>query len=234
VDGQDGRFGGAGGATPPPDGYGFYAGAAAPQPQANQFGYAAAPAYGAPAAAPGAPAFGSPYTAAPPAEDTTRSAGNRGKVVVAAVLGLVALGGAVFGWNVWQQHQPIGVPASLGSLSQLHTPVVDAAVERGRQQLDAREPGKHAMAAAYGAATGGDVVVLVGLRGHLTDIQTDLDSAGATTSLARVGKDSCAPTATGYMCERTSPHLTEGVLSVSRTLTMSQVAAMLDEAWSKA
>jgi hypothetical protein len=250
VDGQDDRFSMPGPTAPPGGGDFFgstaptgaptptYAASPAPPygaPSAQAYGPPApAPQYGAPPAGPafGQPVFGAPYTSAP----LPQASPNKGsKQVVGGVVALVVvLVASFYGWNIWKQHQPIHVPTTLGGQPVLHTAAVDAVVAQGQQDLESKEPGKHATAAAFGSATSGQIIILVGLRGRLISIPQDFASAGATSALSNVGKNTCATIPSGIMCERTSNHLTEGVIEVSKVATEPQVSALLDEAWSKA
>ena len=238
MDGQDDRFASAGGAQPAPpgEGYGFYGGA--PTPQGSQFGAGPAPApvgqFGSPPAAYGqAPAFGTPY-AAPQAPTTYSQPSNKRKLIVAAVVGVVAIGAAGFAWDQYQLHQPVQVPTTLGTLPTLHTPELDTAVAQSQQEWENSNPGHQMKAGVYGNVLAKDVVILIAARGQLNSIEKDFASGGATSPLQKVGKNSCASLPSGTVCERTSRHLTEAIVSISKTRTVAQTSALLDEAWSKA
>jgi hypothetical protein len=199
-----------------------------PYPSAGQPAFGAAPVFGAPAQ-PGQ-VWGTPaYT-----PTRTKTWGAQ-QIVAAVVVGVVALGALSLGWRYWQNHRGIKAPATLGGLAQLHDPVVDQAMDSAMARLKEVDHGHKAVVVAYGAGTGADVAILVGVRGRLQSIENDLNSGGVAAGTHQlVGKNTCAAFPGGFVCERTSAHLTEGVVSQSRTRTMAQVSAMLDEAWAHA
>jgi hypothetical protein len=232
VDGQDDRFA-TGGATPPTDNFGFFGGAPAP---GSTYGPPPGQPYGAPPE-PSATPFGAPVTpyAAPinaPAPASTKT--GRRQMVVAAVLILLAVAAAGGGWNVWKQHQNIAVPATLGGLAQNHDPAVQQLTSGVLTALKKEDPGKKNIVVAYGDVASSDLVFLVGVRGRRASIQRDLARGATTGSQKQIGHNTCATVSGGIVCERTSNHLTEGVVSASATRTMAQASALLDEAWAKA
>ena len=93
--------------------------------------------------------------------------------------------------------------------------------------------GKKIAVAVYATPAAKVVVVLAGVRGRLMSVDADLASGG-TGAHIQVGHNTCAAFKGGVVCERTGSHLTEAVVTQSTTLTIPQVSAMLDEAWSKA
>jgi hypothetical protein len=255
VDGQDDRFA-APGAKPPQDVFGFFSGPAPQAPAQGQFGSAPAPApvaapvgapvpgptygpppgqpYGAPAQPFGAPAqpFGAPSTAYAPGYAPTSTGFGRKQIVAAVAAVIVAVGAGSFGWNMWQQHKNIGVPATLGGLAQDHDPAAEQAMAASLADLKKEDPGKKAIAMSYGDLRS-NIVVLIAVRGHLASFQKDFEQGGATGTQQHIGHNTCAAAIVGFMCERTSGHLTEGVFAVSRTRTIAQVSSLLDEAWKK-
>jgi hypothetical protein len=188
----------------------------------------------------GAPVFGAPAQpgqtwASQPYQPTRRKAWGSQQVVTAVLVGIVALAALGFGWRYWQNHRAINAPATLGGLAQNHDPAVEQAMTTARAGLKQADHGHKAVVVAYGTVTGSDVAILVGVRGRLVSIEKDLNSGGiAAGAHQQIGHNTCAAFPGGFVCERTSAHLTEGVISQSKTRTMTQVSAMLDEAWSKA
>jgi hypothetical protein len=178
--------------------------------------------------------FGTPY-AAPQAPHTPGSAkgSTKPKLVAAAVFGLLLIGAAGFGWDQYQLHQPLQVPATLGALPTVHTPALDAAVAQSQQEWEQANRGHHMKVGVYGNVVSKDVVILVAARGRLASIEKDFASGGATGPLQRIGKNSCTTLPGGAVCERTSRHLTEAIVSLSSARTAQQTSALLDEAWSK-
>ena len=235
--GFDDRFGGA----PAPSGPPGLSGSSVPmsQPYAGPMsqpypGSAGQPAFGAP------PAFGTPAQpgqawGTQPYQPTRRKTGGAQQVGTAIVVGIVALAALGIGWRYWQNHRGINAPATLGGLAQNHDPAVEQAMETARAGLKQADHGHKAVVVAYGTVTGPDLALLVGVRGRLDSIERDLNSGGVTAGTrVTMGHNTCAAFAGGFVCERTSAHLTEGVVSQSRTRTMAQVSAMLDEAWAHA
>jgi hypothetical protein len=236
VDGQDDRFGAPPSAsTPPADaGFGFFGGTpaspyAAPTPGAGA--PAPNPAFGAPNPAFGAPApaFGTTYQPVP-----TAAGGNSKQIVAAILIGIVVLAGIGFGWNVYQQHKPIGVPTTLAGVARNTDPSIQQGLDTALTALKKEDPGKKIVVAAYGSVAQKEIIILVGVRGRLKSIESDFAQGGITGGQQQIGHNSCAAMPTGFVCERTSGHLTEGVVSISQTRTMAQTSALLDEAWSKA
>jgi hypothetical protein len=290
VDGPDDRFA-TGGAKPPPDNYGFFAGAAPQKAASDQFGSATptarpvapvpapppASAYGPPTGQPygapptgqpygglptgqpygglptgqpyGAPPTGQPYGAPPtgqpygapatPVYAPGHASGSdparfgRNQIIVAVVVVLLAVGAAGGGWNVWKQHQDIGVPVTLGGFAQNNGPAAEQAMTSSRAELRKEDPGKKAVVMAYGDPKS-SFVFFIAVRGKLASFEKDFAQGGATGARRQVGHNTCAAMFVGFMCERSSSHLTEGVFAVSKTGTVDQVSAMLDEAWNKA
>ena len=108
------------------------------------------------------------------------------------------------------------------------------AVAQSQQEWENSNPGHHMKAGVYGNVLAKDVVILIAARGQLSSIEKDFASGGATSPLQKIGKNSCASLPSGTVCERTSRHLTEAIVSISKTRTVQQTSALLDEAWSKA
>jgi hypothetical protein len=177
--------------------------------------------------------FGTPY-AAPQAPSTPSAKGsNKPKLIAAALVGLLLIGAARFGWEQYRLHQPVRVPATLGALPTLHTPELDGAVAQSQQEWEQANPGHHMKAGVYGNVAAKDVVILVAARGRVASIDKDFASGGATGALQKIGHNSCTSLPGGAVCERTSRHLTEAVVSLSSARTVQQTSALLDEAWSK-
>jgi hypothetical protein len=225
VDGQNDRF--AAPDAKPPE-FGFFGGASSAPGSA--YGPPPAQQFGAPAQ-PATQPFGAPYATPPaPASNKTRT----GVLIGAAVLALVAVAVAAFGWNFWKQHQAIGIPTNLGGLAQNHEPGVEQLTASALAGLKKDDPGKKAGIAAYGSISSKDLVFFVGIRGRLASIEKDFAQGGASGVQQHIGHNTCGTIANGIMCERTSTHLTAAVISVSSPRTMAQVSALLDEAWKQA
>jgi hypothetical protein len=199
-----------------------------PYPSAGQPVFGGAPAFGTPAA-PGQ-TWGTPaYT-----PTRTKTWGPQ-QIVALVVVGVLAVAGLGLGWRYWQNNRGIKAPATLGGLAQLHDQAVDQAMDTAKARLKQVDHGHKAVVAAYGAGTSADLAILIGVRGRLLSIENDLNNGGvAVGTHQHIGQNTCAAFAGGFVCERTSAHLTEGVVSQSRTRTMAQVSAMLDEAWAHA
>jgi len=224
-------------AAPAPDQYGY----APPAPIAPVAAMTPVATYGPPpttqpltagATAPPAQTFGTPFGAPYEVAPSSTGLGRKqiGAIVVAAIVALGVLG---FGWNVWKLHQNIGVPTTLGGFAQSTDATSQQALANSLVALKKENPGKKTMGAAYGSASSA-FVMLIAARGHLTSMQSDFAAAGANGAQQQIGHNTCAAVVVGFLCERTSKHLTEGVFAVSRTMTITQASAMLDEAWAKA
>ena len=155
------------------------------------------------------------------------------QIVTAVVVGIVALVALSFGWNYWQGHRALGVPASLGGVPKLTGSGADQVSTMASSELKDQTHGKTLAVAVYAAPASKSVVVLVGVRGKLKSVEEDLAS-GATGPRIQVGHNTCASFKGGVVCERTSAHLTEAVVAESATMSIPQVSAMLDEAWAHA
>ncbi len=244
--GFDDRFGAAPAPSGPPAAAGPSGSAGSAGPMSQPYPSAMSQPYPSPGGQPqfgAAPVFGTPTQPGQPGQTwgTPTYAPSRSKtwgtpqIVSAVVIGIVALSALSFGWRYWENHRGIAAPATLGGLAQLHDPAVDQAMDTARTRIKEADKGHKAVIIAYGAGTGSDVAILVGVRGRLASIENDLvrgSVTGGTTQ--QVGHNTCAPIPGGFVCERTSAHLTEGVVSQSTKRTMAQVSAMLDEAWAKA
>ena len=195
-------------------------------------GSAGQPAFGAP------PVFGTPAQpgqtwGTQPYQPTRTKTWGAQQIVTAVVVGIVALVALSFGWNYWQGHRALGVPASLGGVPKLTGSGADQVSTMASSELKDQTHGKTLAVAVYAAPASKSVVVLVGVRGKLKSVEEDLAS-GATGPRIQVGHNTCASFKGGVVCERTSAHLTEAVVAESATMSIPQVSAMLDEAWAHA
>jgi len=197
-----------------------------PYPSTGQPAFGAAPVFGAPAQ-PGQSWGAQPY------QPTATKTWSAQKVISLVVAGIVAVAVLSLGWNFWQAHRAVGVPATLGGVPQLTGAAADQVTAIATSGLKAEAHGKKIAVAVYAAPGGKDVVVLAGVRGRLKSVDNDLASGG-TGARTPVGHNTCAAFKGGIVCERTSAHLTEAVVVQSATMSVAQVSAMLDQAWSAA